>query len=73
MRLPPEAGLATQARAWGVTLERVVATPTSLVGFGRRGEERVVLKSARAPHDEWDAGAVAAAFRGHGVVRVLEH
>lgn len=33
----------------------------------------MVLKVVRTPHEEWDAGAVVAAFAGHGIVRALEH
>ncbi|MGH7481275.1 MAG: hypothetical protein ACRELV_03910, partial [Longimicrobiales bacterium] len=56
------------ARAWDVRLERVIETATSLVGFGSRAERRVVLKVVSGRHEEWDAGAVAAAFAGRGMV-----
>jgi len=61
------------SRAWSVSVRRVVETPTSLVAFGLRGEARVVLKVVSGPHEEWNAGAVVAAFAGHGMVRALEH
>lgn len=46
---------------------------TSLVGFGDRSGQAVVLKIVRVGLDEWDSGAVTAAFQGRGMVRVLEH
>ena len=61
------------ARRWRVTIDHVSETRTSHLAFGRRGPEPVVLKLAKANGDETDSGAVAAAFEGHGVVRVLEH
>jgi streptomycin 6-kinase len=61
------------ANQWGVTVERTVDTPFSMLGYGSRGGDRVVLKVVNAPGDEWNAGAIAAAYRGHGMVRVLEH
>lgn len=61
------------ARAWQVTIERIVATRTALVAFGVRQHDHVVVKVVAFPHDEWNGGAVAAAFCGSGVVRVHEH
>ena len=63
--------LSGYAERWGVTIERVVETRTSVIGYGTRGSDPVVLKLARG--DETDSGAIAAAFEGHGVVRVHEH
>jgi streptomycin 6-kinase len=60
-------------RAWGVRLDSTLETASSLVGFGTRGSEPVVLKLVRRPCDEWDSGAVLAAFGGLGMVRVLGH
>lgn len=65
--------LDARAAQWGVTLMRTVTTPTSLIAFGTRGDEPVVLKLARQQRDEWTGGRVAAAFGGSGMVRVLEH
>ena len=45
---------------------------TSWLVFGRRRDQPVVLKVLRAPGDEWLAGNVIAAFRGRGMVRVLD-
>ena len=61
------------ARAWHVTIERIVVTRAALVGFGVRQRDHVVVKVVSFPHDEWNGGAVAAAFCGSGVVRVHEH
>lgn len=47
-------------------------TESSLIAYGRRDTESVVLKVVKAPGDEWRSGEVARAFRGRGVVRVLE-
>lgn len=71
--LPAEARLETLSHRWGVSLHRTVETPGSLLGFGAREGRGVVLKVVRTPHEEWDAGAVVAAFAGHGMVRALEH
>lgn len=71
--MPANERLASLSRAWSVSVRRVVETPTSLVAFGLRGEVPVVLKVVSGPHEEWNAGAVVAAFAGHGMVRALEH
>jgi streptomycin 6-kinase len=60
-------------RQWQVTVEQWIETPSSAIAFGQRAGKPVVLKVVKAPSDEWNAGAVLAAFGGHGVVRVLEH
>jgi streptomycin 6-kinase len=61
------------ARRWRVTIDSVSETLTSHIAYGRRGADPVVLKLSKANGDEADSGAVAAAFAGHGMVRVLEH
>src|SRR4051812_46937000 len=61
------------AKAWRVELDESFETPSSVIAYGRRGAQRVVLKVVRRPNDEWHAGAVLDAFGGRGVVRVLEH
>jgi streptomycin 6-kinase len=63
----------TCARAWGVAIERTVATPTSLLVHGKRGGKPVVLKIVKAQGDEWRCGEIAASFAGRGVVQVYEH
>lgn len=65
--------LERRARQWRVRVEHITKTPSSLVAYGTRDGEATVLKVVRSPGEEWDAGGVAAAFRGRGVVRVLEH
>jgi streptomycin 6-kinase len=62
-----------QVREWDVEIERVLETETSVLAFGSRGDEAVVLKVLRAPGDEWHAGAMLEAFDGKGAVRVLAH
>jgi streptomycin 6-kinase len=69
----PAERLAERARAWGVTVDEMRETETSLVAFGGRGGVAVVLKVLRRECDEWRAGEVLAAFGGRGVVRVYEH
>ncbi len=51
----------------------MLETESSLVAFGRRGGDEVVLKVVRRPCDEWHSGEVVAAFGGRGMVRALEH
>lgn len=60
------------ARDWRTTIERTTETLTSVVAYGSRGSEAVVLKVTKSAGDEWHAGALAAAFEGRGMVRVLE-
>src|SRR5262245_20575782 len=61
-----------RARAWGVDLDDVLETETSVVGFGRRGTQAVAIKVLNQPGDEWRSGEVLQAFAGHGVVRLYE-
>jgi streptomycin 6-kinase len=58
--------------AWHVGIERIVETESSVLVFGRRGDQPVVLKVVKQPGDEWSSGAVLASFEGRGVVRVLD-
>ncbi len=60
------------AREWNVTVRRVRTTPTSVIAFGFRHGDPVVLKMVTSPGDEWESGRATAAFDGHGMVRVLE-
>jgi streptomycin 6-kinase len=64
--------LEERARAWSVAVEHTRDSATSLLGFGRRGGQPVVLKLVKQPGDEWQSGHIARAFDGHGIVRVLE-
>ncbi len=63
--------LRAKAAEWNVTLEETRETATSLLGFGVRAGERVVLKLIIA-HDELHAGKVLRAFGEVGAVKVLE-
>jgi streptomycin 6-kinase len=62
-----------RARAWDVSLEHTLETETSLIGYGQRKSQPVVLKVLKRPGDEWASGKVVRAFQGHGVVRVHEY
>jgi len=61
------------ASRWGVTIEEPFETDSSLVAFGRRGADAVVLKVVKNACDEWRSGDVLRAFDGRGMVRALEH
>ena len=58
---------------WGVAVERMLETETSVVAFGTRAGEPVVLKVVRREGDEWRSGEVLEAFGGRGMVRVYDH
>lgn len=60
------------ARRWSVEIESRIETESSLIAFGRRGNEQVVLKVVKRAGDEWRSGEVVNAFGGRGVVRALE-
>jgi streptomycin 6-kinase len=62
-----------RVRAWGVAVERTLETESSVVAFGTRGGEPVVLKVVRREGEEWRSGEVLEAFDGRGIVRVYEH
>jgi streptomycin 6-kinase len=61
------------AQAWGLTIERSVATPTSVLVYGTQRARRAVLKVVKNEGDEWNCGAITAAFGGRAVVQVYEH
>jgi streptomycin 6-kinase len=65
--------LRQQASEWGVVVDSVRETPSSLIAFGRRDATAVVLKLVKHEGDEWFSGEVAEAFAGQGVVRVYQH
>jgi streptomycin 6-kinase len=60
------------ARRWRVEIDSSTRTESSLIAFGRRDSDPVVLKVVKSPGDEWRSGEVAHAFSGRGMVRVLE-
>jgi len=75
---PPLDRLSEHARTWGLKVEDVLDTETSVIAFGTRDvnaseNQSVVLKVIKQPGDEWHAGEVLAVFNGHGVARVYEH
>jgi streptomycin 6-kinase len=65
--------LQLHAREWRVNLEETFETETSLLAFGTREEQRVVLKVVKEPEDEWHSGQVLAAFAGQGFAKVYEY
>lgn len=68
----PRSRLRQHARHWRVQVDSVRETASSVIGFGQRGSEGVVLKVAKHHGDEWLSGCVIRAFHGCGVVRALE-
>ncbi len=62
-----------RSRAWAVAVEHTLETETSLVAFGSRGSQSVVLKVLKQSGDERHSGEVLDAFHGNGVVRVYEY
>ena len=59
--------------AWRVSAERMTETDSSVLVFGRRADQAVVLKVIKRQQDEWLSGQVLQSFDGRGVVRLLEH
>jgi streptomycin 6-kinase len=59
-------------RAWNITVEDRCETPSSVIVFGKRRTQSVVLKVVRQPGDEWHCGEVINAFEGAGMVRAYE-
>jgi streptomycin 6-kinase len=64
--------LAERSESWRVSIEETCETETSLIAFGRRNDQSVVIKLVRHPGDEWRSGEVLSAFGGKGSARVLE-
>lgn len=65
--------IAEHVRRWNITVEATLETASSVLAFGTRGHQAVVLKVVRAPGEEWQAGAVLEAFGPGGSVRALAH
>lgn len=61
------------AREWHVRIEDKFETETSVIAFGSRDQQQVVLKVLKQPGDEWHSGEILRAFAGDGVVRAYEH
>jgi len=64
--------LQTKAAQWNVTLDEILETRSSLLGFGVRICDRVVLKITKHTGDESHSGKVLRAFGGDGAVGVYE-
>ena len=62
-----------QAQAWHVLVEHTFETESSVIAFGSRDGQPVVLKAIKQPGDEWRSGEILEAFDGHGVVRVYQY
>ena len=62
-----------RVRDWNVVVQDTLETQSSVLAFGTRGNQPVVLKVVRQPGDEWRCGEVLKAFDGKGTVRVYEH
>jgi streptomycin 6-kinase len=61
------------AQRWEVVLDgSAIESPSSIVAFGTRAGNGVVLKIAKRRGDEWRSGEVIRAFHGDGMVRALE-
>jgi streptomycin 6-kinase len=60
-------------RAWGITVEHLLETEGSILAFGRRRSQPIVLKVIRHEGEEWRSGRTLEAFNDCGVVRALEH
>lgn len=58
---------------WRVAVERRFETESSVLVFGDRDGQPVVLKVIKRHGEEWRAGEVLDAFDGRGVIRVYEH
>lgn len=65
--------IATHTRNWSVQIEHTAETETSVLLFGHRQGQPVVLKVLRQRGDEWHSGEVLAAFEGRAVARVFEY
>jgi streptomycin 6-kinase len=60
-------------RFWRIVVDRIAETESSVLVFGRRDHQSVVLKVIRTSGDEWHSGDVLDAFDGNGIVRIYEH
>jgi streptomycin 6-kinase len=59
--------------AWRIVVERVEETKSSILAFGQRGNQQVVLKVIRNRGDEWRSAEILDAFQGNGFVRVYDY
>jgi streptomycin 6-kinase len=58
---------------WRVVVEHMAETESSVLVFGRRDDQPVVVEVVKRVWDEWLSGAVLQAFEGKGVVRVFDY
>lgn len=58
---------------WSVSVEDSFETESSVIAFGLRDNQPVVLKVIKRAGDEWRSGEILEAFDGNGVVRVYQH
>lgn len=56
-----------------MVVEDTFEAESSVIAFGSRDNQAVVLKLVKQPGDEWHSGEILAAFNGNGFVRVYEH
>jgi len=56
-----------------VSVEEPFETATSVIAFGDRGNQSVVLKVIKQANDEWHSGRILQAFDANGVARAYEH
>ena len=71
--IPAEQRLAAHAREWGVSIDEIRKTETSLLGFGTCNDRSVVLKVARKESgEEWRSGDILSAFAGQAVIQPIE-
>jgi streptomycin 6-kinase len=61
------------ARDWCVVVEETLEIESSVIAFGTRGKQPVVLKIIKQPGDEWRSGEILDAFNGKGFARVYEY
>lgn len=59
--------------AWRIAVDRITETDSSILAFGHRDNQPVVLKIVRDDGDEWRSGEILEAFEGKGVVRVYDY
>lgn len=61
------------ARDWSVQVEHAAETETSVLLFGHRHHQTVLLKVLRHRGDEWRSGEVLDAFEARAAARVYEY
>lgn len=60
-------------RAWGIVVEHRMDTESSILAFGLRDSQPVVLKVLKTRGDEWRSAEILDAFEGRGAVRVYDY